>query len=422
LRLRHVRRILLISACFLCIFLTAYISPVYAETTLAYQQYAVAKGDTLWLLSQRYGTSLDKITSLNPGAKADLYPGQALILPVIFEDGYIRYTVQKGDTLFLISSRTGRSISGIMEASRITSDALVPGQKLFLPAVPSGLSYYIVETGDVLWTIAKEHQVSLSDLMEVNRLSNSNILVGQILEIPEGANGNPGNTPEEDSEQTPETPKETPAPDTKTSLYLVKSGDYLSLIAQKFGTTTTAIYKTNKLHSDILMPGQPLFIPQGREAVEITGPVGLIKPGKGEFLPWNWARWVYNIGATATVIDYETGKKFQVRYMGGSNHADSEPLTAQDTTVFASLFPKGWSWATRPVLLQIGARTLAASIAGMPHSIDTIPGNNFSGHFDLYFYNSTSHNTNTIQPSHQQNILTAAGLSAAEADAFTPKL
>ncbi len=61
-------------------------------------------------------------------------------------------------------------------------------------------------------------------------------------------------------------------------------------------------------------------------------------------------------------------------------------------------------------------------MAGMPHSIDTIANNNFDGHFDLYFYNSTSHNTNEIEWDHQANILKTAGITAAEANAFATKL
>lgn len=407
----HVKKIFLISACSLCFLLGSYITPASAEASSAYQQYFVAKGDTLWLLSQRYQTSLDKIINLNPGVTAGLYPGQALILPVNLENKGIRYRIQKGDTLYLISSRTNRSIKEIMQASGISSDALKEGQILYLPAARTGHNLYVVKAGDVLWTIAQNHHVSLAELMKINGLSSSNILMGQVLEIPGPENQAPDQNPQEN-----------PVPDQKTSLYRVKSGDSLSTIAHKYGTTAHAIYQTNKLNSDILMPGQPLFIPQGSKAVPIEGPQGLVKPGKGEFLPWNWARWVYNIGAKATVIDYQTGKRFQVRYMGGSNHADSEPLTAQDTQVMASLFPNGWSWSTRPVLLQVGERTLAASIAGMPHSVDTIPDNNFNGHFDLYFYNSTSHNTGTLQSNHQQNVLEAAGLSAAEAEAFAAEL
>lgn len=398
--LSHVKRIMLISTCSVCLFFSSYITPAFAETTSAVQQYFVTKGDTLWLLAERYGTTVDKLTGWNPQAQSGLLQGQALLLPVYLENGSICYTVQKGDTLYLISSRTNRSINEIKQAGSLTSDALVPGQKLYLPVARTGLSYYLVKSGDMLWSIAKNHNVSLENLMATNRLSSSSIFTGQILEVP-GQN------------QTS---------DNNVSLYRVKSGDYLSVVAQKFGTTSNLIYQTNKLHSDILMPGQPLFIPKGREAVQVEGPIGLKKAGKGEFLPWNWARWVYNNGATATIIDYQTGKKFQVRYMGGSNHADSEPLTAQDTAIMASLFPNGWSWSTRPILLQIGTRTLAASIAGMPHDVQTIANNNFNGHFDLYFYNSTSHNTNAIQPNHQNNVLQAAGLTAAEADTFVTKL
>jgi LysM repeat protein len=128
----------------------------------------------------------------------------------------------------------------------------------------------------LLWSIAKNLSCVDEELIAINRLSSSNIYAGQILEVP-GQNQ---------------------ISNTNVSLYRVKSGDYLSVIAQKFGTTLDAIYQTNKLHSDILMPGQPLFIPKGREAVQVEGPVGLKKAGKGEFLPWNWARWVYNPGTT----------------------------------------------------------------------------------------------------------------------------
>lgn len=398
--LSRVKKFLVISTCSLCLFAGSYITPAFAETTSALQQYSVSKGDTLWLLAERYGTTVDKLIEWNSATPLGLSSGQAMLLPVKLENGSVCYTVQKGDTLYLISSRTNRTISEIKKASSLASDYLYPGQKLFLPAARTGFNYYLVKPGDMLWSIAKIHNVSVDNLMAANGLSSSAIMVNQILEIPGQNQGVSENL----------------------SLYRVKSGDYLSVIAQKFGTTMNAISLTNNLHSDILMPGQPLFIPKGREALQVPGPVGLKKEGKGEFLPWNWARWVYNNGSTATVIDFYTEKKFQVRYMGGSNHADSEPLTASDTAVMASLFPSGWSWATRPVLLQVGTITLAASIAGMPHSIDTIPNNNFSGHFDLYFYNSTSHNTNTIQTNHQENILEAAGLTTSEAVSFITKL
>lgn len=55
------------------------------------------------------------------------------------------------------------------------------------------------------------------------------------------------------------------------------------------------------------------------------------------------------------------------------------------------IFNGRWSWDTRAILLQVGDRILAASMAGQPHSVETIPDNNFPGHFDVYFWNSTTH-------------------------------
>ena len=121
------------------------------------------------------------------------------------------------------------------------------------------------------------------------------------------------------------------------------------------------------------MPGQPLYIPTDRtEPVAVAGPRGKQKPGYGEFLAWEWARWIYNVGAIATITDLDSGLSFRVRHLGGSNHADSEPLTAADTAIMKQIFNGRWTWDTRAILLKVGGRVLAASMAGMPHSVETI--------------------------------------------------
>lgn len=192
-------------------------------------------------------------------------------------------------------------------------------------------------------------------------------------------------------------------------VYRVQPGDTLSRIAARFGTTAQALAQTNRLPNDILMPGQPLCIPPGKAAVSVQGPYGTKKAGHGELLTWSWARWVFPVGGTATVTDLQTGRKFRVYHMGGSNHADCEPLTAADTAIMYELYGRKWSWATRPVLLTVGGRTFAASINGQPHGHQTIRNNNFDGQFCLYFYDSKGHSSNAVNPRHQADVLRAAG-------------
>lgn len=359
--------------------------------------YKVQPGDSLWLLAQRYGATLTSIQQLNNLAGEALVPGQVLYLPVTLQGSNYSYFVQRGDTLYLISLRTGRSITSIKAASNLQGNNLYPGQTLLIPLARPGATAYQVQPGDSLYLIARRFNLTVAELSRFNSLASDLIMVGQILEVPDASEG----------QQTKPVEPELP-------VYRVKSGDTLSAIAQKFSTTVRAIYITNRLNSELLMPGQPLYIPVNRtEPVMVTGPRGEQKPGYGEFLDWEWARWIYNVGAVATITDLDSGLSFRVRHLGGSNHADSEPLTAADTGIMKQIFNGRWSWDTRAILLKVGDRVLAASMAGQPHGVETILDNNFPGHFDLYFWNSRSHNTGEIQPQHQANVLRAAGLTEA---------
>lgn len=359
----------------------------------AYLGYRVKPGDTLWLLAQRYGTSVAEIQALNK-VGTSLNTGQFLYLPVEQQGDAIVYRVQPGDTLYLIAQRHGRDILAIKEASGLKTDLLYPGQRLLIPVASAGYRPYRVAAGDTLFLLAQRLNTTPEVLKQINGLASEMLLQGQLLQLPADRAG----------------PADRSAAPERVVLYRVVEGDTLSLLAQRFHTTVSAIYQTNRLHSDNLMPGQPLYIPEGSPGpVAVEGPRGEQRPGYGELLDWQWARWIYNPGAVATVIDFYTRKTFRVRHLGGSNHADSEPLTAADTAVMKEIFGGSWSWGKRPVLLDVDGRLLAASIAGMPHSIETIYDNDFPGHFDIYFLNSRSHNTNSIIPEHQRNVLIAAG-------------
>ncbi len=146
--------------------------------------------------------------------------------------------------------------------------------------------------------------------------------------------------------------------------------------------------------------------------------------GKAELLSWfGGAEKVFSIGSVAKVIDVDTGLSFSVKRTYGYNHADVETASLEDTQMLKKI-AGGFNWTRRAVIVEVNGRRLAASIAPMPHAgldskpanvtvsgrsgeygtgdnLDTVKGNGMDGHFDMHFYNSRTHGTNSVDANHQ---------------------
>lgn len=96
-------------------------------------EYTVRSGDTLWLLAQRYGTTVDAIKSLNGLTSNMLNIGQVLKIPAAAGSSYFEYAVRAGDTLWLLSRRYGTTVDAIKNLNGLTSDRLDVGQILKIP-------------------------------------------------------------------------------------------------------------------------------------------------------------------------------------------------------------------------------------------------------------------------------------------------
>lgn len=94
-------------------------------------EYTVRSGDTLWLLANRYGTTVDELKRLNGLTSDMLQIGQVLRIPL--SQQYFEYTVRSGDTLWLLANRYGTTVDAIKRLNGLYSDDLSIGQVLRIP-------------------------------------------------------------------------------------------------------------------------------------------------------------------------------------------------------------------------------------------------------------------------------------------------
>ncbi len=125
------------------------------------------------------------------------------------------YIVQRGDTLYSIARRYGTTVQAIARANGILNPSLIyVGQVLCIPGpapLPPSGGYYIVQRGDNLYRIALRFGTTYQAIAAANNLWNPNyIYVGQRLFIP-GYTAPPPVVPPPKPAPTP-TPTPTPTP------------------------------------------------------------------------------------------------------------------------------------------------------------------------------------------------------------------
>ncbi len=96
--------------------------------------YIVKKGDTLYNIAKMYDTTVNAIARYNGIIDPDvLSVNQVLRIPVttVPEDKGDEYTVKSGDTLYKIARNYGVSVSDLINLNKLTTpDLIYPGQVL----------------------------------------------------------------------------------------------------------------------------------------------------------------------------------------------------------------------------------------------------------------------------------------------------
>ena len=217
-------------------------------------RYTVQSGDTMFFIAQRFGVSLQALINANPHITNpnEIFPGDVLCVPgeqdcrvpASCPPGFrCRYTVQPGDTMFLIAQRFGISLQALINANpHITNPAeIFPCDVLCVPCeeecrepdrCPPGFRCrYTVRPGDSMFSIAQRFGVSLQALINANpHITNPNeIFPCDVLCVP--------------CEEECREPDRCP-PGFRCR-YTVRRGDSMFSIAQRFGVSLQALINAN---------------------------------------------------------------------------------------------------------------------------------------------------------------------------------
>jgi len=163
----------------------------FTGSTIWGQTYYVQPGDSLYNIAARFGTSISTLQQSNGLSSTTIYPGQALNITSqgsSTTSSGTRYTVKAGDSLYLIAQRYGITVNSLKSANNLSSDYLIVGKVLTIPsgntASSASLSSHKVTSGESLYLIAQKYGVTVEALKQANKLSSNNIMVGQVLTIP----------------------------------------------------------------------------------------------------------------------------------------------------------------------------------------------------------------------------------------------
>jgi LysM repeat protein len=197
------------------------------------------------------------------------------------------YVVSKGDTLYSVARRYGTTVSAIVQANGLrNSNRIYVGQRLVVPASGSvqqttTSGTYVVQYGDTLSSIAYRHGVSVQALASANNIYNTNLIRrGQRLVIPGG-----GAT-------TTSSSSDSSGSSSSGSVHVVQRGENLYRIALHYGTTVQAIASANGLSStSLIYTGQRLTIPAGSSTspAPSSSPSSVSAPTAGKWIDINLA-------------------------------------------------------------------------------------------------------------------------------------
>jgi LysM repeat protein len=251
-----------------------------AQTDEQSNVHVVRQGETLFSISRQHNIPVANLRAWNNLTSDNLSVGMRLRLAPERPANTITHVVQAQETLFAISRRYNVTIAEIQQWNNLRDTNLEIGQELTIYRVPQQTdellpepddttlvaipdpeqeresivtapvqmnTYYIVKSGDSLYRIALNHNMSVEDLRALNQLQSDVLRVGQQLTVRENR-GTPPSVSEGTEDSTPQG---------QFTLYTLQRGETAGDILNRFRMTAEEFKALNPGLEDMnLVQGQ----------------------------------------------------------------------------------------------------------------------------------------------------------------------
>lgn len=204
--------------------------------------YIVKKNDNLYDIAKEYNTTVGILKALNNLNSNILQVGQILKLPTSLVEetipgDYLIYTIKKGDNLYSIAKNYNITLDELINFNQQGSTLLHIGEQLLIPInnqTNNNNIQYVIKPGDTLYNIAKRYNTNVDEIKRINNLNTNMLKIGETILIPGTSN---------------------------YQTYVIRTNDTLEGIALRYNTTVENIMKANNLLTDDVTVGQIILIP-----------------------------------------------------------------------------------------------------------------------------------------------------------------
>ncbi|MBK0006689.1 MULTISPECIES: LysM peptidoglycan-binding and 3D domain-containing protein [Priestia] len=179
------------------------------------------------------------------------------------------HKVKAGETLFSISKQHNVTVEDLKKWNGLSSTLIYANQTLQIgststdssssstPTTTSSNHTYTVKSGDTLYRIAKNNGTSVQQLKDWNNLSSHLIYVNQVLKI--SGTGTVSSSPSAPVQEKTNETQASPAPSNSKS-YKVQPGDTMWSVAQRHGIAISQLKQWNNLSSNTIYINQVLQV------------------------------------------------------------------------------------------------------------------------------------------------------------------